>query len=311
MIPPLASWRMLPQWWWLEAGRRIAAALARRAMAIDLQDGVRCLYRDRQGQWQPRAQVPRRGAVHVLLPDTLIRRVTLTMQANAAAHLHGLAGLEIEEHFPFASDQCFHAARIIANDAAAGTIQVEITACPRHRVTPLLEQVRSLGLQPTALTIAGDTVVIPVEGEDGKSADHRRRLLTWLMLLACLWSSPFAIITGWQEWLALRMADQATAAEAARAMAARLAPARNAMNMAGTLPPVAPVLNALAQHFPDTAWVTAIDMADGRISVTGRTKSDLSGVAGLASIPGLTGVEIHQADGAFTLTARMAVHDAD
>lgn len=308
----LPSWRTLPAWWLREARRRLEQTTTPTpALLVDLRDVPRCWRRGRDGRLIELRVLPRGRSACLLLPPSLVRRVMMILPAAAADHLHGLTGLELENHLPLAADQCFHVARILDSDAAAGTIRVAVTVCPRRRVQGLLDSLRDLGLVPAGLTMADDGTLIPLAPDAGQAGRLRRRVLALALLLAGLVCLPFAAVTAHQQWLERQLAEGAGQAAAARDLAARLAPARQAASLAADMPPPLPVLNALAERLPDYAWVTAIDLAGRHLSVTGRTREGKVVPEGLHHIPGLTAIEIHQGESGFTLTATMERHDAD
>lgn len=308
----LPSWRTLPGWWLREARRRLEQATTPApALLVDLGDVPRCWRRGRDGRRIELKVFPRGRSACLRLPPSLVRRVTMILPAAAADHLHGLTGLELENHLPLAADQCFHAAQILDSDPVAGTIRVAVTVCPRRRVQGLLDSLRDLGLVPAGLEVADDGTLIPLDPGAGQAGRLRRHVLTLTLLLTGLVCLPFAAVTARQQWLERQLADGAGQAAAARDLAARLAPARQAASLAADMPSPLPVLNALAERLPDYAWVTAIDLAARHLSVTGRTREGKALPEGLHHIPGLTAVEIHQGESGFTLTATMERRDAD
>ncbi len=308
-LPP---WRSLPGWWLREARRRIEKTSDPvAALLVDLSGIPRYWRRGRDGRLTEMKLVPRGRPARLLLPASLVRRVTLSMPAAAADHLHGLAGLELENHLPMAADQCFHTARILDSDPVAGTIRVVVTASPRRRVQGLLDSMRDLGLVPVGLEVTDDGTLIPLDPGGGQARRLRRLGLTAALLATGLVCLPFAAVTARLQWLEEQLAEGAGKAAAARDLAARLAPARQAASLVAEMPPPLPVLNALAERLPDYAWVTAIDLAGRHISVTGHTREGKPLPEGLHHIPGLTAIEIHQGESGFTLTATLEVRHAD
>ena len=95
-----------------------------------------------------------RGRVRLALNpgEALVRRVT--MPAATEENLGSVLGFEMDRLTPFRADEVYYDHRVLARDAASGTITVLLAVARRDIVEPRLAHARALGLSVQGVAVA-------------------------------------------------------------------------------------------------------------------------------------------------------------
>jgi general secretion pathway protein L len=86
--------------------------------------------------------------------EVLVRRVTLPLATEE--NLAQVIGFEMDRLTPFRAEDVYHDERIIARDAAAGTLTALLAVARRDLVDARLERLRSLGVSVQGVSLEGE-----------------------------------------------------------------------------------------------------------------------------------------------------------
>jgi len=255
-------------------------------------------------------------------------RPVLTVPASAEPRLREVMGHEIDRQTPFALDQVSFEPRILARDAVARQLRVELVVLPRIRLDAALLQ-----LGPLAAGLAGVDIVdasgsrlgvnlLPLVGRAARQ-DRSRILNRWLaaLLLSALLASMVLALGNRRhafEVFSVRLATATADARQVRKLRNSLERSVMAANFLARQraqqPTMLELLADLTRRIPDTTSLEKIAVNEGNVVLIGQSQqaSSLVGLlqgSPLIKTPTLTGsVQTDPRTGKerFTLTAVVA-----
>jgi len=272
---------------WKPAGQALAESGRARVGSLD-EAGRRAAFRRLLGEGPGVAP-----NVWLVLPESEALRRTVTLPLAAEESLRDAVGFELDRFTPFSSEQAWFDCRVLARDANAQRIDVDLAVAPRARADATLAQLRELGATVLGVGLAGDVAtsstplnLLPPERRE-RPAPSRAALAarvlagcTAVLALAALvyplWLKRETVIT-----LTPRMDRARVGAEVAERLAReieKLAAEHNFIvgKKQGTHTAVA-ILEDLSKNLPDTTWVQQLDLratSKGReVQIAGETGS--------------------------------------
>lgn len=232
-----------------------------------------------------KAGEPRARARVALAPhEALVRRVT--MPAATEENLGAVLGFEMDRLTPFRAEDVYYDHRVLARDAAAGTIEVLLAVARREIVDARLARMRDLGLSVQGVTVRDDTAragsgldLLP-SAQRGEGEKPRERLLkqalaglALVLLVAALVipalrkrSEMFAITPAMEKAGAEAKATDALIQELER----QVADYNFLLAKKHSAAPALAYIEEIARLLPDNTWLQQLD-----IKSTGKTREVL------------------------------------
>lgn len=135
------------------------------------------------------------------LPAEQVLHKEITLPQAAQANLRQVVGFDIDRLTPFPADKIYYDAQLIGEHADNRTLRVQFAAVLRSVLDPLTGQLRTLGLMPEVVTVAGGPSslnLLPPEQRPQRRGTGRglRRVL---LLLIVLTLAALAILPLWQQ----------------------------------------------------------------------------------------------------------------
>ena len=90
------------------------------------------------------------------LPDSRALTRSLTLPAAAEENLRQVLSFEMDRQTPFKADQVYFDSRVVARDAAARTLRVELVVLPRSLLDPQLSAVAGGTIEFDGVDVRGD-----------------------------------------------------------------------------------------------------------------------------------------------------------
>ena len=214
---------------------------------------------------------------------------TLDLPLAAKDDLDQVLRFEMDRLTPFRADEVYFAHRVLGSDARNRRLSLELHLAPRREVDRVLTAVRSFGLVPGRLELAGGTEggdrlnLLPGESGHGTREGRMNRALALLALMLAV--SAVAIPLQHQRAIVVELNAEAAAARAqaeeSLAMRDRLdeltRSAHFLMVDKTRQPPVVQVLAELTRLVPDQAYLIELELHDQTVELHGfaSTASDL------------------------------------
>jgi len=237
------------------------------------------------------------GPVVLILPQDLAMRPALTLPGTAERSLDQVLEVEIERLTPFKAGDVAVARDI--QPAPDGQIRVGLTIVPRARINAFTQPLGEAGVE-VAHVIADRARVerAPAHDLTETTARATRRRATWIpalvtagLVVAAL-TSPFVA----QEQ---RLRDQRAAIErlapdvaAARRLTRRVeateARERARQDFLRSRTSMTSLLETATRTLPDHTWLVSLQVANGRLTLEGRSMEATSLVTLLNATPGLS-----------------------
>ncbi len=222
-----------------------------------------------------------RGRVQVRLPAAVSFRRIASLPSVAESTLHEVLGYEMNRLTPFRADDVVHVGEVVARNPDRGTIAVRLSLVERR----LIEDLRA-ARPGCEIVIAGDAetpdTTLPLAGRAPASPGRIDALLGFgvAALAAAVLVYPYLRGAAVESDLAQRAEAARQGAERSAALQrdiAAIVAARNqvAQLVAGT-PPLVALLEEIALRLPDDSWLTAVDLDQEVLSVTGNSRSAAS-----------------------------------
>ena len=254
----------------LEPGRRRAAVTA---------------MLERSGESRARARL-------VLAPgEALVRRTTLP--AATEENLRQVLAFEMDRLTPFRVDDVYFDDRVLARDAAAGTISVLVAVARREIVDARIASLRALGVNVQGVTVRDDLAagpasleLMPSEQRGARESRQERMTrmgLAWLALILFIallavpiWRKREAVIA-LQPQLARAEAEAKSTDTVAKEVERLVADYNFLLGRKYASYPALAYLEDLSRLLPDNTWLQQMDLKQvGRnreVTITGETPS--------------------------------------
>ena len=218
--------------------------------------------------------------------EALLRRVT--MPRATEENLAQVLAFEMDRLTPFRADDVYFDYRVVARDAAAAQIVVQLAMARRELVDALVAKVRALGASVQGVTLREDLELdlLPTE-QRGERETARERLvhralagavivLALIALLLPVWEKREAVLA--MHPLVAKAKQEAEATDAVARELERQVSDYNYLNAKKyATHPVAAFIEEVSRVFPDNTWVQQLDVKwSGKtreVQVSGETVS--------------------------------------
>jgi len=227
-----------------------------------------------------------RPALGVALSAAQVLRKPLELPLAAAQNLRQVLAFELGRQTPFTHDQAYFDARVISEDRARQTLQVELVVAPKQQLEDLNACFKAWGVSPQFIAVEselagnGDCVnLLPPEQRpkpgNARYWGYAAMASITLMLLAAVLLHPL-----WQKrevaialMAPLAQAQQrAHGVESLKQEQARVLAEYNYPSEAKLgRPPVVAMLEDISQLLPDNTWLQQLDIKAQEISLQGVT----------------------------------------
>lgn len=240
----------------------------------------------------------RRRLLLVRVPPERVLRKTLLVPVAARHNLQEILGFEIERETPFGRDEVYWSYGVRQKDSARGLIEIDLFLVPRNSLEPLVEIIRVAGLDPAGIDVdtgTNATALIPLYPQKRQQRARLQRALAPLVASAAV----LAVIA-----IAIPFIRQQWALSSADAMITTLTePAREASTLRQTADQLTKTivvlkgeyerngsavatLAAITKSLPDETYLTALNLRDGRLTMSGLSRSAAQLIGLLAETPG-------------------------
>lgn len=228
-----------------------------------------------------------RGRPTILaLPEGAVLRKTLDLPLVAESELADLLRFELDRQTPFSPEQACYDFRVSSRDKSSGRMKVEWAVAPRDAVQRALSRAAAWGIEPDAVTVAGDEGAdrpFDLSGRSGRKGIGGRAVLMAVLALAALGLALTAVVLPlrWQD-TAAREAEAALtearsaareASELREALGRRRQDARFLVDRKLSAPMAVSVLADLTRLLPDDSYLFELRLRDGRLRVRGYASS--------------------------------------
>lgn len=218
----------------------------------------------------------------VLTPEQALVK-TITLPLATEENLREVIGFELDRHTPFTLEQAYYDVQVVRRDPQSEKITVSLAVASKSEIAALLDTLRRAGLSCRGIgidaAVASNAAAFDLQPAFDKPARRlsRMHLLNLALLaLAALLVFAAVILPIWQKRetvkallpLAQKSGAEFVVSERVYSEYTKLVSEYNyvATRKHATYPVVA-VLEDLAKTFPDTTWVTRLD-----IKSTGKTR---------------------------------------
>jgi general secretion pathway protein L len=218
--------------------------------------------------------------VAVRVPSERALRRMLTLPIAADRNLSAVIGFELDRYTPFKAEQAYYSFVVEGRDRAKGELRVALTVVARKEVDPLLERLRSWGLQPTSLELrdANQSLnLLPTARRESPSAFAVWRNAALAAIAAALLVAVIALPLVQKTEIETRLEQEVAAAraEALRAEQVRkelkqLVDEESAiLDRRKQRPSGIQLLDEIARLLPDNAWLNRFELSDARVTIRG------------------------------------------
>jgi len=269
----------------------------------------------------------------LLLDAAQVLRPQLSVPAGAEPRLRDMMVHEVDRQTPFAPEQVSFEARVVARDAATGTLRVELVVLPLARLEALLAQ-----LGPLAAGLAGIDVIAPDGSALGvnllpaaqrvQRADRDRWLHVALgaAVVAIVLASLLVTLDNrekaheaWTERVQAAQKQARATRELRNSLEGSVRAANFLAKQRAAQPTVLELIDDLTRRLPDDTWLEKVAVNNGQVVLIGQSARASALIALLQGSPllhkpTLTGsVQADPRTGKerFTLTAVVAGSEAD
>jgi general secretion pathway protein L len=240
----------------------------------------------------------RRRLLLLRVPPERVLRKTLSVPIAARHNLQEILGFEIERETPFGRDEVYWSYGVRQKDSARGLIEIDLFLVPRNSIEPLVEIIRAAGLDPAGIDVdtgTNATALIPLHPQNSQQRARSRRALAPLVASgAVLAVMAIAIPFIRQQW-ALSSVDAmiTTLTEPAREASILRQSADQLTKTVAALKgeyerngSAVMTLAAITKSLPDETYLTALNLRDGRLTMSGLSRSAAQLIGLLAETPG-------------------------
>jgi general secretion pathway protein L len=235
------------------------------------------------------------GAVSIELPAALALRTETTLPVAAEGSLREVLSFDLDRRTPFKSADVYFDGRVVARDAKAGLLRVDLAVVAREWVDDALARARELGLAPERVELrdaeAAERLPLnllplarrPPRGRAGDFAIASLAAMTLLLGIAAV-GIPVYRAHAAAEALAREVAEARRAAAATAAVQKEIEAARQEESMLverkRRQPTVSETLLVLTRLLPDDAWLSDLRISGAELQLLGvaASASDLIGL---------------------------------
>lgn len=247
-----------------------------------------------QAAW--RSALPGRGhppETILLLPSGIIMQRELTLPAATEPDLDSVLAYEMDRLTPFSADAIFYSHTIVRRDAALNQLRVLLSLALRSTVTPALNPLAPLGIQPDYLEDAARSIRIPLKTTRASwrsLRDPRLMAATGIILLpAMVIALLFWRQSTEQAALSARIAILRPAALEATMLRRQTEDRQAGETVIATTrrqwgDPMA-VLAATTQVLPDNSFLTDLSLRQGQLIITGQSPEATGLIQVLSNTP--------------------------
>jgi general secretion pathway protein L len=211
----------------------------------------------------------------------LVKSIELPIAAEE--NLAEVVGFEMDRRTPFKVDDVQYDQRVIARDAKAQRITVELALAPKHIVAAALDSAQRWRIWPDRIEVPGDDRpgarrfdLMPRRAEPRlrlRGAVRAVLVGTACALIAAAVLVPLEhkrlIAKHFQEQIAAARAEAAAADALKRELESRLEGGRGVVDERIATPLSLAVLNEVTAVMPDDAWAFQLRLGDGEVQLFG------------------------------------------
>jgi len=249
------------------------------------------------------------------LPSGRLLRRTLMLPAAAEENLLQVLGFEMDRQTPFTAAQVFYDARVLARDAVAKQVRVELAVVPRAAIEPDLAALANAGLALDAVdgTDASGTRLgfnlLPLERRARRADPWLRLGLALAAVVVVLLGVVMAqSVSNHEKSVAALRAQTEKVRGDAKAVAASRTSLREAIEGANFLvrkkrgrPPVIDLILDVTRILPTDTWLQRLSVTGEQVQLQGQAREAASLITILQRSPLLEGPALQ---GAITPDAR-------
>jgi len=239
------------------------------------------------------------------VPAASVLRRSVTLPLEAVENLREVLAFEMDRHTPFKASEVAYDYRVTATDAAAKKLTIDLAVLPRTMLARAASILESLGLAANRIGVADDQPASdrPLNFQLYDEPPHiptgQRRLLSALAavaagLAAVAWFLPLYFDQRAAAVYEARLEEAHTAALQADSLKNRLTTAmdlnRFVIDRGAAMPTVTSLLADITGRLPDDAWLTQLQLQDGKLTLVGHAPSAAPLIALLEASPLLTEV---------------------
>ena len=273
-------------WWLREMVALVPAPVRRRCSGerdLLLLDDGGVVSRLRAGARReiPLGLIPRSARLLVRVPAHQALRQRVDLPLAAAENLREVLRFEMARLTPFTAEQVYFGARVLARDAVARRLEVDLAVARRAPVDRARERASGLGLRARGACLIDDAGGVLVLETDDVETSGGRAWGTPLRLLAVVTAGlalalvylPLAERQAQSEALAALVAEARAAAEAAQQLQAAvdemLLESRFAYDRRRAAPTVLAILDELSERLPDDTWLFELSRRGHEVQISG------------------------------------------
>lgn len=271
---------------------------------------------------------PRHSSRWVLLPADSVLRRELRLPLAAAERLRDVVRHQIDRETPFTAEQAAFDARVLGRDESGKQLRIELVVVPKTMLDRALASVAGIGASVGGVDVRDDSGEALGLNLLPTAQRERRRDATVSVNLALAAFGALALIFAFWQTLENRRAavaaleaqvdEQRQAARRVSALRDRLSDAVEGANFLAQARSERgrsiDLLNDLSRRLPDGTWLERVNVADGRVVVTGFSNQASALVGGLQDSPYLRAPALagsvqpdpRSGRDRFTLTAELA-----
>lgn len=220
----------------------------------------------------------------LLLPAGQVLRRRIQLPAAARDNLATVLGFELDRQTPFRPEQVYFDSRVLAHEAAARMLPVELALVPREPVQAALKTLGPLAGQVDAVDAAAPGGRLGFNFLPPEQRRRRAHGLLWINLGLLAASLLFLLLAMAQlvdnrvAAVAALQADADAQRESARSVAALRKTLEDAVSGANFLavrkasqPSVIELLQTLTEVLPEDTFLERINVTGGTLSMTGQS----------------------------------------
>jgi len=242
---------------------------------------------------------PRHSARWVLLAATSVLRRELRLPPAAAERLRDVVRHQIDRETPFAAEQAAFDARVLGRDDSGRQLRVELVVVPMAALERVLASVGRIGTSVRGVDVAdGHGKPMGLNLLPTAQRDRQRDPTVSVNLGLAAFGVMALVFALWQTLdnrrtavaaLQAQVEEQRQAARRVSALRERLSDAVEGANFLAQARRergrAIDLLNDLSRRLPDGTWLERLNVADGRVVVTGFSNQASALVGGLQESP--------------------------
>lgn len=233
----------------------------------------------------------RRGARRIVLrlPGSHCLVKVISLPAAAEENLRQVLAFEMDRHTPYSAAEVYFGYEVVERAEASHRLFIRLVVSERGPIDEALRHAAALGLQPLLAEMPDSDAehgvfrTVRLDREDGTANVPRRGLApVFVGALALLLLTATVLIPLWQRHAALERIERLTMAAHSEAVKtiqerAQFATERKTAFFVAdrrrTTPLTIALINELTRLVPDDAYLTSLELNEGKLTIRGEAKS--------------------------------------